>query len=87
MRVTMLENRPVTVDGVNTIDCEAGESYEMGDGVAASLIEAGAAKAADELAADAPSRKGRKAKGDAPENKDGGAADAGDSADAAASEA
>lgn len=43
MRVNMLEDRKVTVDGVNTVDCVAGETYEMGAGVANSLVDQGAA--------------------------------------------
>jgi hypothetical protein len=47
MRVKMLEDRTVTVDGVNQVDCHAGDYHTMGDGVAASLIAAGAAEPAE----------------------------------------
>lgn len=52
MRVTMLHDKRVTVDGVHTIDAEAGQTYEMGDGVAATLIDRGAAAPADGIAGD-----------------------------------
>jgi len=78
MRVTMLEDKTVTIDGVNTIDAEAGETYEMGDGIGQDLIDAGAAKA--DGADDAPpakKRRGAKNKdaGPAEETQDAGAAE------------
>lgn len=63
--VKMLEDRKVTVDGVNTIDAAEGQVYPMGDGVAASLIASGAAEPVD--AGDMAEL----------ENKDQGAADEG----------
>lgn len=78
MRVTMLQDKTVTVDGVNTIDAAAGDTHEMGDGVAQSLIDSGHAAPADEAPNTAPAKKrGRRNKADeqAPGNKDAGDAD------------
>lgn len=67
MRVTMLEDKTVTIDGVTTIDAEEGETYEMGAGVAASLVASGDGEYADPDEA--------KAAAAADENKDAGGAD------------
>jgi hypothetical protein len=47
MRVKMLAPMLVTVDGVATIETEAGEEYLMGDGIAGDLIDAGFAEAVE----------------------------------------
>jgi hypothetical protein len=52
MRVKMLESLPVTVDGVTTLELEAGDEAEMGDGIAADLIDAGKAEPADPATVD-----------------------------------
>jgi hypothetical protein len=78
MRVKMLEDRPVTIDGVNTVDAEAGETYSMGEGVAASLIAAGAAEPVDPvLDPESEAAAEPQAENDEPEleNKDQGAAE------------
>jgi hypothetical protein len=76
MRVTMLEDRKVTVDGVNTIDAEDGETYEMGPGVAADLVAQGAGEYADpDEAKAAAAADENKDAGGADENKDAGGAD------------
>lgn len=74
MRVKMLEDAPVTVDGVNTVDAIAGDELEVGDGIAHSLIDSGRAAPVDaDDETPTPRRRGKKA---AVENKaDGGAAE------------
>lgn len=71
MRVKMLESLPVTVDGVQTLDLQEGEEYEIGDGVAENLIENGKAELAESHEA-SPSRGRRRGKAEA---KDDGPAD------------
>lgn len=83
MRVKMKESMPVTVDGVNTLDLENGETYEVGDAVGADLIAADKAEGAEDTAA-SPSRRSRGKRGKtAPAEEDGEKADESESADKA----